>query len=131
VTDLDGDGIPAYWEDLYFGGPTNAPAGIDSDGDGMDNYGEYIAYTIPIDSSSVFRISGEFTPTGNVTEVVAWFESHRSRDYVLKGTTNLVSDPWSNLTVNVRGIDAEMGLATTNTAATGMYRVEAKLPGSP
>jgi len=131
VTDLDGDGIPAYWEERYFGGPTNALAGIDSDGDGMDNFGEYIAYTIPVDSNSVFRISGEFTPTGEVTEVVAWFDSHRSRDYVLHGTTNLVSGTWSNLTGNVRGIDDDMGLVTTNDAAAGMYRVEVKLPGTP
>ena len=132
VSDTDGDGIPAYWENLYFEGPTNAIASLDSDSDGMDNYGEYIAYTIPIDSNSIFRIEGEFYPTGGVTEVVVEFDSLRSRNYAMQETTNLVeSGSWSNVTGNVRGIDDEMELVTTNAADTGMYRVEVKLPGTP
>lgn len=132
VSDTDGDGIPAYWELEYFFGATNAPAGIDTDGDGMDNYGEYIAYTIPTDSNSVFRITGEFTPTGGVMEVIAEFDSQRSRNYAMQQTTNLVqAGSWSNVTGNVRGNDGEMGLVTTNAAAAGMYRVEVKLPGTP
>jgi hypothetical protein len=132
VSDTDGDGIPAYWEMEHFGGATNAIAAHDADGDGPDNYSEYMACTDPNDSNSVFRINGVFTPTGGVMEVIAEFDSHRSRNYALQQTTNLVqSGSWSNVTGNVRGIDAEMGLPTTNAAATGMYRVEAKLPGTP
>jgi hypothetical protein len=98
----------------------------------MDNYGEYIAYTIPIDSNSIFRITGEFTPTGGVMEVIAEFESQRSRNYAMLQTTNLAQSlSWSNMTGNVRGNDDEMELVTTNSAATGMYRVEVNLPGTP
>jgi len=131
VTDMDGDGIPAYWEIMHFGGSTNAIASIDSDGDGADNYSEYIAYTIPTDSNSVFRITGEFNATNGLTEVSATFNALRSRDYALEGTTNLITGGWSNMTGHVRGTDSDMGLVATNTTGAGMYRVEAKLPGSP
>lgn len=131
VTDDDGDGIPAYWELFYFGGNTNAVASVDSDGDGPDNYSEYIAFTIPTDSNSVFRIAGEFNPTGGVTEVIARFESRRSRDYVLEETTNLLSNSWSSVSENMRGNDSEMGLTTTNSIEAGMYRVKATIPGTP
>ena len=98
----------------------------------MDNYGEYIAYTVPIDSNSIFRIEGEFYPTGSVMEVVAEFDSLRSRNYAMQQTTNLVqSGSWSNVTGNVRGNDVQMGLVTTNAADAGMYRVEVTLPGTP
>lgn len=132
VSDTDGDGIPAYWEQEFFGGATNAVAGIDSDGDGIDNLGEYIALTLPNDSNSVFTFTAEFTPTSGVTHVVAEFGSHRSRDYALEVTTNLtIAGSWSNATGNVRGLDGEMDLVSTNATSTGMYRVKAKLPGTP
>jgi hypothetical protein len=132
VSDIDGDGIPAYWEELYFGGTTNALASIDSDGDGLDNLSEYIAYTIPTDSNSVFTFSAEFNPTSGVTEVVAEFDSHRSRDYALEETTNLVQSAlWTNVSGYVRGNDGEMDLIQTNATDRGLYRVKAKLPGTP
>ena len=132
VSDMDGDGIPAYWEELYFGGTTNAVATVDSDGDGPDNLGEYVAYTNPNDSNSVFTFTAEFNPTGGVTEVIAEFDSLRSRDYALEGTTNLMqSGSWSNVSGNLQGIDAPMNLLSTNSAGTGMYRIKAKLPGTP
>ncbi|VGO19307.1 multiheme c-type cytochrome [Pontiella sulfatireligans] len=131
VSDLDGDGIPAYWEQLYFGGSTNAVASMDSDGDGPDNLSEYTAYTIPTDSNSVFVFTAEFTPTGSFTAVEAEFESLRSRDYALEETTNLVqSASWNNISGYVRGIDDEMDLLRTNAAGTGMYRVKVKLPNN-
>ncbi len=132
VSDLDGDGIPAYWELEHFGGSTNAMAGIDSDGDGMDNLGEYIAYTDPNNSNSVFTFTAEFDPTNGMTEVVAEFGSLRSRDYALEETTNLAHlAAWTNVSGYARGIDGEMDLARTNASGTAMYRVKAKLPGTP
>ena len=132
VSDIDGDGIPAYWEELYFDGATNAVASEDTDGDQSNNYSEYIAYTIPTDSNSVFVITAEFNPTGGVTEVVTEFDSLRSRDYALEETADLTQPSlWSNVTGNIRGTDNEMDLVSTNSGGTGMYRVKVKLPGTP
>lgn len=35
--DTDGDGMPDWWEELHFGGPTAAKPNDDSDGDGLTN----------------------------------------------------------------------------------------------
>jgi hypothetical protein len=39
--DSDGDGLPDWWENLYFGGATNAIAGEDASGDGLTNLEAY------------------------------------------------------------------------------------------
>ena len=132
VTDLDGDGIPAYWELEHFNGTTNAIASADTDTDRIDNLGEYLAYTDPNDSSSVFVISAAFNTVSNVTEVIAEFDSVRSRDYTLEQSTNLTSaGSWQNISGHVRGEGAAMEIETTNSSGIGMYRVKAKLPGTP
>lgn len=41
--DSDGDGLPDWWEQQYFGSPTVANSSVDSDGDGLTNIGEYHA----------------------------------------------------------------------------------------
>jgi hypothetical protein len=132
VSDDDGDGIPAYWEDFYFGGTTDAVASVDSDWDGIDNLGEYIAYTIPTDSNSLFYFTAEFNSTGGVTAVEAEFDTIRSRDYALEESTNLMlTASWTNVSGNVRGVDDEMELVRTNETGIGMYRVKVKIPGTP
>jgi hypothetical protein len=132
VSDADGDGIPAYWEDYFFGGTTNADPSSDFDLDGMDNLSEYIALTLPNDSNSLFTFTAEFTPSNGTTEILAEFDSHSSRNYALEESTNLlVSTAWTNVSGNVRGIDAEMEIVTTNSTEAGMYRMKVKLPSTP
>jgi|GEM_PF-1458864 len=55
--DSDGDGLPDWWEELYFEGPTRANAALDTDGDEMTNGQEYLAGTNPLDSGSVLRVA--------------------------------------------------------------------------
>lgn len=56
--DRDGNGIPDAWESAY--GILN-PENRDSDGDGSDNWHEFLACTDPVDPASVFALqsSGE------------------------------------------------------------------------
>jgi hypothetical protein len=63
--DSDLDGLPDWWEALYFGHPTNTNAGADNDGDGMANGAEFLAQTNPADPSSALRITlATLEPTG-------------------------------------------------------------------
>lgn len=55
--DADGDGIPDWWEEQYFGSITNCAPDADPDGDGMPNLLEYLADTNPTNALSVLRIS--------------------------------------------------------------------------
>jgi len=62
--DSNGNGLPDWWEELYFEGPTSANANLDTDGDGMTNGQEYLAGTNPIDSGSVLKVTAAAFETG-------------------------------------------------------------------
>ncbi len=67
--DIDADGLPDAWETLYFFSADAAVAGIDSDGDRLDNVGEYIAGTNPTNAASVLRFSSvRPSPAGFILE---------------------------------------------------------------
>ena len=91
LNDNDGDGLPNWWEVEHFGGPTNAVAGGDSDGDGMINSAEYLAGTDPTDAESVFEaaVGGGAGEDGGF--VVSW-PSAAGRVYTLMGSMNLESE---------------------------------------
>jgi len=59
--DWDGDGIPNWWEARFSrnGSKTGLSASADDDGDGMSNYGEFVAYTNPTNGKSRFMIALE------------------------------------------------------------------------
>ena len=71
--DTDSDGLPDWWERVYFGNPTAAGRNADTDADGHGNYAEYIAGTDPTDSASVFSIN--LHRDGNNT-VLRWSSVH-------------------------------------------------------
>ena len=59
--DWDGDGIPNWWEKRFArdGAKTGLVAQDDDDRDGLDNYGEFVAYTDPTDAKSKFVLGFE------------------------------------------------------------------------
>jgi len=63
--DANTNGIRDDWEALYFGGTTQP--GLDADGDGVDNRGEYLAGTIPTNGASVLALSS--VATGEVLQL--------------------------------------------------------------
>lgn len=79
--DSDLDGIPDWWERKHFGNETSTPATLDLDGDGQDNFSEYIAGLDPNDSSSVFKIeSTDLEPEANGMMTIEW-QSQPGRTY--------------------------------------------------
>ncbi|MBM3859157.1 MAG: hypothetical protein FJ395_05855 [Verrucomicrobia bacterium] len=63
--DTNANGLPDWWEDYHFGGPTAADANADSDGDGLLNRQEYIAGTNPRLALSRFAITTlQLSPEG-------------------------------------------------------------------
>lgn len=102
--DSDGDGLPDWWEDLYFAG--NADADADSDGDGVRNLAEYRAGTDPTDVSSMFEfIRIEPDPMCGIR--VEWSSaSYRTyilqrSDQLLGGFVDIVTDLPATPPVNV------------------------------
>ncbi|HBA83506.1 MAG TPA: hypothetical protein DCZ95_05360 [Verrucomicrobia bacterium] len=106
--DSNTNGIPDYWEQAYFGGPTNAPAALDSDGDRISNLDEYRAGTDPLNALSRFVISAIDSAR------VEWRAAPGFR-YLLETSTNALV--WQSLTtVTSSAHQAEASLSHSSNA---------------
>lgn len=86
--DSDGDGLPDWWEKLYFNDPRAAVASADPDGDGATNYAEFLAGSNPLNANSVFRIVGyQATLQTNGTHVVIRWASFEGASYSIWGAS--------------------------------------------
>jgi hypothetical protein len=133
LADVDGDGLPDYWEtlyglDRYDPGLTNifAGAGGDPDEDQADHWSEYVADTNPTNAQSVFRI----TALQSHPALTLQFPSSAFRLYSVQAADPAVAPAWSNLT----GLVDVPGSGTTHTVvlpapATGaLFRLTVRLP---
>src|SRR5262249_4844359 len=83
------DGIPDSWRLRYFGTVNNllSQATADADGDGANNWQEYIAGTDPTDAKSALRV------TASKDLVISW-PSGVGKQYVIERSTNLFDSNW-------------------------------------
>ena len=89
--DTDRDGMPDWWEDKHFGGPTNADATADSDGDGFNDGDEWTANTVPTNDASYFQwldIQRDSVPSNG--HVVRW-NAATGRVYSIYWTPSLTN----------------------------------------
>jgi hypothetical protein len=112
--DSNSNGIPDYWEQAYFGGPTSAPAEGDADGDRVDNLDEYLAGTDPLEASSRF--------------VISLVESNRLEwsaipgfQYLLEGSTNCLT--WSRLAAVTSSANRTEAIIQNQPDAVRVFRV--------
>lgn len=76
--DQDVDGMPDWYEVQYGGDATSMLATDDDDNDGVSNYDEWVADTIPTDSNSFLRVSS-YTNTAEVA-----FDCSTNRKYQIQ-----------------------------------------------
>ena len=122
-TDTDGDGLPNWWEQLYFGGTTNAVAGIDSDNDGLTNLQDYQAGTSPLDAASVLEITKMELVGANV---VISFPTILGRDYSVERVFHLKTNDWSTVGATIVGTGNTESVTDINVVGTQpiyFYRV--------
>jgi hypothetical protein len=100
AVDTDGDGLPDWWEQTYFGSVTGATAGADSDGDGLSNLQEFLAGTVPTDSSSALRIVAILT---SGPDILIRFSSASGKRYLVEYKNGLSDTSWSTLMDNIPG----------------------------
>lgn len=95
--DLDGDGLPDWWEQQIIAassatnGPIHSIAEVlpndDFDGDGASNYAEYLAGTSPVDLHSAFMMVAQ--PSTNSTSFnIKWY-SVAGKTYTIYKSTDL------------------------------------------
>ncbi|HJT82777.1 MAG TPA: hypothetical protein VJ719_16390, partial [Chthoniobacterales bacterium] len=93
-SDTDNDGMPNDWEQSYFNSATAASATADDDGDGMSNYGEFVAGTNPTDPTDNLRPANT-TFDGSMFTVT--FRSVPLRRYIAEYCDSLLAGSWTQL----------------------------------
>ena len=102
--DSDGDGIPDWWLIQYFGHPAGEAGDLslaqdDADGDGMSNLQEFLAGTIPTDSSSILAL--QIAPGTSGTNTMLSWSVAPGKTYQILSTTNLLNPVWQVFPANV------------------------------
>ena len=124
--DTDSDGIPDWWEELYYGGPTNATP-TDLASNAVNTVLEaFIADIDPLDPGAFFEIEDI---SGAALRSVT-FLSSTGRLYTFQYSDNLINaDGWSNLVTDAAGTNSTTTLSDTNPpAGNRSYRVRVRLP---
>lgn len=96
INDADLDNIPDYWEFAYFSSVTGAVASVDSDGDGLNNWSEYVAGTIPTDAGSVFEVVHYEVMPADAGRIITWSPSVEGRIYNVLWSDNLLFNTFTN-----------------------------------
>jgi hypothetical protein len=123
-TDDNFDGLEDTFQRTYFPlfTATNAAPSADPDTDGMNNYAENIAGTIPTNAASVLKMLS--VARTNNTASVRWLSVNGKR-YQISYRINLASGGWTNLGSVVTATGANALLTdTTATNALRNYRVQ-------
>jgi subtilisin family serine protease len=100
--DTDGNGLPDWWEQQFFGHLTGTDPNADPDHDGASNLAEFLAGTNPTNFNSALRLTA--LPAAGTNGVVLEWPGVAGRYYRLLRATNLLN-----------GFDS---LVRTNLAAT-------------
>jgi hypothetical protein len=115
--DTDGDGLPDWWEKLYFNDPRAANT--------LANYAEYLAGSNPLDASSIFKVVGlQATLQTNGTHVVIRWASFEGMTYSVWSAT-LVQGPSVLAATNIAATPPMNTFTATLANTNGFFRVGA------
>ncbi|MEI9866538.1 MAG: S8 family serine peptidase [Limisphaerales bacterium] len=121
IVDTDLNGLPDWWEQIYFGQLTGTPPNTDADHDGLNNLAEWLAGTNPTNAASTLRLTAKMA--GNLNISLSW-PSVAGKTYRLERATNLLAGFNSVIFTNIAAV------IPTNTvsdailpASAGFYRI--------
>ncbi|MBN1268996.1 MAG: DUF11 domain-containing protein [Kiritimatiellae bacterium] len=126
--DWDADGLRDGWEWTHFQSLTNLPDG-DHDGDGADNYTEYVAGTQPTNANSAFRVT-DVIGTGASTEHRVEVATEPGLQYTIEFKDSLQST-WSPFANPANGIGTWLETNTVSTAYQFLDDEGAQTTGGP
>lgn len=119
----------AYWgwiSGFYSGNDledeTKTSKMADPDGDGLDNWSEYVACTIPTNRLDYLRLE-LLAATNGVTTLS--FQTAKSRTYAVECTTDLtLPGSWFTVTNNIPGSDAKINILHRGGEGQNFYRLK-------
>jgi len=125
-SDTDGDGLSDIWEEQFFNSPTAVSPLADADGDQSLNIEEFLADTIPINPSSVFRIA----PVHGIEGRFVRFPASPKRTYWLEymengvnGDGTIAGNSWKLIGLGTAGRGALLSLSDPAPPESRNYRV--------
>ena len=125
TVDADGNGLPDWWEQLYFGHLTGTDPNADPDNDGMSNLREFIADTNPTNANSNLKIISGQVVSNNMR--ITWTGGSQARQYIQRSPSIGASNSWSNLLTNQPPTALTNSFVdTTRTNGAFFYRIEAE-----
>jgi len=123
------DGIPITWWNQY-GLGISSLATADPDGDGRNNYHEWIEDTNPTNSMSVYPSAVQFEGNGSVIQLHVGPPTSPDRLYDVYWSTNLLNPTWSRMNLNRIGSGnaVPLDITVTNDVPGRFYRTGVHLP---
>ncbi len=99
------DGIPDAWRLRFFGSirAALAAAHADADGDGVSNWDEFRAGTIPTDIRSRLELLAARVREGGADKLALRWQSVQGKSYVIESSPNPAEGPWTAVTTGVVG----------------------------
>jgi hypothetical protein len=134
--DTDRDGIPDAWERYYFGTLTPVSGLTDRDNDGVKDWQEWAAGTVPTNRFDFFKISGtrlgDVNPWLEVPGMVMEWNSITGRTYTIYYTTGLQTGPtiWTYFD-QVAGTGATISYTNAWPDPLNVYMLGVNMPPAP
>jgi hypothetical protein len=123
---VNGTSPYSLWTQAHIPDPSQRYMDQDADGDGFNNWREYVTDTDPTNSASYFRI----VAVSNLPPLRVYFLSSTGRVYTLNWSSNLVSGVWTNVPDQGPryGVGGPDWMQDTNSAPVKFYRMNVNLP---
>ena len=119
------DGIPDSWRLKYFGTIYNvlSQASADADGDGANNWQEYVAGTDPLDAKSCLQAATHQAAASQSQDCVIHWPSISGKTYLIERSTSLFDPNWLPVSTNT-GTGSDMEIHDTTGGSVRFYRVQ-------
>ena len=119
------DGIPDAWRLRYFGSIYNllSQATADADGDGANNWQEYVAGTDPTDSTSRLTVGTHQSAAVQPQDCVVHWPSVAGKTYLIERSATLFAPNWIPVSTNT-GTGSDMEFHDTTGGTVRFYRVQ-------